>query len=122
MKAVGNWKVTVALPADNAEEQTVYLGIYSGHVIDIAKKLSGIKCKYLIFTPTKEDEKIDFDTSEVPEMPIVRFFMEGVKKEWLASPPDQRNAYFQSMFMKDEPLTNNWLVVQTMPYIKMEFI
>ena len=121
MKPIGNWKVEAVVIYEDKDE-TIELGIYSGHVIDIGYTLSGVQCKYLIFTSTKDDEDIKFKDIDIPEQATARFFLSDVKREWLESPPDVRNAWFQSMFMKDQPIHSNWLVVQTMPYVKIEFI
>ena len=115
MKPIGNWKVSAQL-ADEAAE----VGIYSGHIVDIAKKLSGIPCYTLYFTQVLEDPKEEFILPE--ERNTVRFVIEGLPKEIYHAYPEIRQAWIQNFIMQDEPQTLNWLIVHVSPSIKMEFI
>lgn len=112
MKPINKWKVF------NSDDEI--LGIFEGHIIDVIHKVSGVPDQPLYIEPTKEEPKEEIIFP--PAAPIVRFFLGGVKKEIMISPPHYRDAWFQSMFLESDPIHQNWLVVQTGPYVKVEFI
>jgi len=112
MKVIANWSVL------NAKGE--FLGIFEGHVIDVAKNLSGIPEQPLIFSVSKSDPETEIIMP--PSTKTVRFIIEGVKKEWIVCPPRTRDEYFQKLFLKTTPKNENWLLVQSAPYLKVEFI
>lgn len=115
MKPIGNWKVTAELT-----DEAMDLGIHSGHIIDIARKLSGIPCYNLFFVFVTQDE--DNDLIPPPEKEVVRFLIDKIPREVLRAHPEIRQAWIQSFLMQEAPAQDNWLVVTTLPFIKMEFL
>jgi hypothetical protein len=112
MKAITNWKVT--------NHDGEFLGVYDGHIVDIARQLSGIPTYYLWFEETKEEPFTEIIPP--PILNTVRFLIAGVKKEWQICPPDVKQEYYQKLFLSATPKNENWLLVQVSPYLKMEFI
>jgi hypothetical protein len=51
---ISKWKVDAILTDDSQ-----FLGIYEGHVFDIAKRLSGVPCYYLNFKQVDKDTPLD---------------------------------------------------------------